>query len=349
MTTAPSEQEGVVLRCASAAPEGQKPADAAEDIDGAAAALLAKQARARLLAARNTKAAKKARFTGAASGRGRVVSGGEGNGGDEVGASDGVGAGDGFNFSEAMVVVINDLLPEAKTLWAPVEQGWRKDRKGYIMDIPAGLEYDEDWDKAGRWMYKPPKDSLTCSLLDERLAGILKVLDVVRTARVGLLAQAGCTRQAGHFDYSPVTVQRWHAERRAARKRQSSPWTLLLSLQDGGILRVWAGGKWINVELNAGEACLFRSDVWHGGATYAAPHWRLHEYWEPNGAKDGGWNFRMDVAAKALALHAMEGQATWKPTFMANVGAVYRGPRYSLAEVEERLRRDVMWGQREGV
>ena len=102
------------------------------------------------------------------------------------------------------------------------------------------------------------------------------------------------------------------------------------------------------MQLNAGEACLFRGDVWHGGATYTAAHWRLHEYWEPKGAMDGGWNFRMDRAAKALSLHAMESQETWKPTFMENVGAVYHGPRYSLAEVEARLKKDVMWGSNEG-
>ena len=39
--------------------------------------------------------------------------------------------------------------------------------------------------------------------------------------------------------------------------------------------------------VNAGDGVIFRGDVWHAGCGYAMQHWRLHEYWQPEGTDDG--------------------------------------------------------------
>ena len=77
------------------------------------------------------------------------------------------------------------------------------------------------------------------------------------------------------------------------------------------------------IELDAGDAVLFRYDVRHGGAAYTSQHIRLHEYWEPIiGA--GDIEFRVGVhfgREGGNQLHAMETGASWnKKSAASNPG-----------------------------
>ena len=78
------------------------------------------------------------------------------------------------------------------------------------------------------------------------------------------------------------------------------PWTLLVSLQPGGKLIVEKqgdGGGAVVIELDAGDAVLFRSGSNKHGlrrqTNMVVPRtpMRLHEYWEPEGAE--AYEFRV--------------------------------------------------------
>ena len=89
------------------------------------------------------------------------------------------------------------------------------------------------------------------------------------------------------------------------------------------------------IELDAGDAVLFRYDVRHGGAAYTSQHIRLHEYWEPIGA--GDIEFRVGVhfgREGGNQLHAMETGASWnKKSAASNPGKVYRGATFAYDDV----------------
>jgi len=119
------------------------------------------------------------------------------------------------------------------------------------------------------------------------------------------------------------------------------PWTLLVSLQPGGKLIIEKqgdGGGPVVIELDAGDAVLFRYDVKHGGAAYTHKHMRLHEYWEPEGA--GTIEFRVALRyagdAGGNQLHAVETSASWNKMSAAyNPGMVYTGAMQSYADVAD--------------
>ena len=92
------------------------------------------------------------------------------------------------------------------------------------------------------------------------------------------------------------------------------------------------------IELDAGDAVLFRYDVKHGGASYTLKHMRLHEYWEPEGA--GSIEFRVAVRYTGdhdgNQLHAVETAASWnKKSAVYNPGMVYAGAVQSYADVAD--------------
>ena len=102
---------------------------------------------------------------------------------------------------------------------------------------------------------------------------------------------------------------------------------------------------------------IFRGDVWHAGCGYALQHWRLHEYWQPEGTDDGlradgdpprvGWR-RLDLCVHSpltraiescvhqLTLHGLELGAkdggTWDPSLVTadptEAFSTYVGPAY---------------------
>ena len=59
------------------------------------------------------------------------------------------------------------------------------------------------------------------------------------------------------------------------------PKTLLLSLQDGGVLPIQdISGQWYFIHLSAGDAVLFNGNLLHCGGAYAFLHHRLHIYFD---------------------------------------------------------------------
>ena len=93
----------------------------------------------------------------------------------------------------------------------------------------------------------------------------------------------------------------------------------------------------MTIRLAAGDAVLFRGDVWHSGAGYAADHWRLHEYWVPT-ELDDDLDFRLNDEGQ-LALFGPEGNETWKFPAVCEpiedseeVSRVYVGPRFTVDE-----------------
>merc|ERR1712194_197275 len=115
--------------------------------------------------------------------------------------------------------------------------------------------------------------------------------------RVGIASKAASPRQVMHRDYSTTAYGKWRTKEAGInakikpRPRQRYPWTLLLSLQPEGKLIVLTTGGPVVIELDAGDAVLFRYDVRHGGAAYGRRHIRLHEYWEPTAqrASSSAW------------------------------------------------------------
>lgn len=95
----------------------------------------------------------------------------------------------------------------------------------------------------------------------------------------------GCQRQAAHTDYIPDTeLFQCDAE--------TLPYLFLFAIEDKTKLVVWPGshkviqgrGRTIDpieptiVELQAGDALVFRSDLVHAGAEYSNENFRIHCY-----------------------------------------------------------------------
>ena len=241
-------------------------------------------------------------------------------------------------------VVLKSALPDAAELLAyDLGHDLWKQHEPYIRDVPPSMRSLEEKQRAVRRSFDLRKKSKVAKALDEGpLQQLRLALQVSMVARVGLKSDVknaskyvkptGRTpRQFGHFDYSRTALGTWHARVTARRAAHTSPWTLLVSLQDGGELHIWCHEQWMTIRLAAGDAVLFRGDVWHSGAGYAADHWRLHEYWVPT-ELDDDLDFRLNDEGK-LALFGAEGNETWKfPAVCEPIEEVYEGPRFTVDE-----------------
>jgi hypothetical protein len=122
---------------------------------------------------------------------------------------------------------------------------------------------------ARRQSLKVPASGPIATALDERTAPIRKRLSVRSVQRVGIMSMArSCRRQVLHYDYSDGQYAKWRTREKSISKKLSKkpparyPWTLLVSLQPGGKLIVEKqgdGGGAVVIELDAGDAVLFRS------------------------------------------------------------------------------------------
>ena len=244
------------------------------------------------------------------------------------------------SFEEVHACVISGVLPRAHDLLAAERDKWalQRDANGqptHIRDVPVGVELSSK-DTAARLSYDLHAGSLVAEQLESRLAPLRQKLGVRRVARVGLKSVAPSSgalrrrRQVGHFDFEQRKCTRWCKDRRAKHARVTRCWTLLVSLQDGGMLNLWCRGQWVVVHLNAGDACLFRDDTWHGGASYDCEHWRIHEYWEPVDASHV--EFRRDHDGE-LNLHQLEGRKMWEQSERYVPPLSYTGPRHSIEDV----------------
>ena len=239
-------------------------------------------------------------------------------------------------------VVIKGLLPDAERMvkaergtWVYTDPLFRN-----IRDSPLGQEADNG---SGRQSLIIPEDGPIARALDKRTAPIRERLGVRRTQLVGIISKPAGRRQIMHTDYANGAYGLWkkkEAKQNATKnkkKRQKLryPWTLLLSLLPGGKLIILTDDGPVVIELDAGDAVLFRYDVRHGGAAYTSQHIRLHEYWEPIGA--GDIEFRVGVhfgREGGNQLHAMETGASWnKKSAASNPGKVYRGATFAYDDV----------------
>ena len=152
----------------------------------------------------------------------------------------------------------------------------------------------------------------------------------------------GCFRLSRNYHTSTLHLTSTTSvvsEKLSKKPPARHPWTLLVSLQPGGKLIIEKqgdGGGPVVIELDAGDAVLFRYDVKHGGAAYTHKHMRLHEYWEPEGA--GTIEFRVALRyagdAGGNQLHAVETSASWNKMSAAyNPGMVYAGVMQSYEDV----------------
>ena len=109
----------------------------------------------------------------------------------------------------------------------------------------------------------------------------------------------------------------------------------VVSLQPEGKLIILTSGGHVVVQLDAGDAVLFRYDVKHGGAAYGSKHIRLHEYWEPTRA--GNIQFRVGnhhASHGGNQLHAIETEASWnKLSARSNPGKIYCGATWAYVVV----------------
>jgi hypothetical protein len=114
------------------------------------------------------------------------------------------------------------------------------------------------------------------ALLEAHAAGLKPNTWVV------LASDAGCAAQAPHSDWP------WSAAFKAAATK---PCGLIVALQDATTLDVWPGAlqsepaRWpaaaiprCRVQLQAGDALLFRGDLVHAGSAYSVANVRLHCY-----------------------------------------------------------------------
>jgi hypothetical protein len=138
--------------------------------------------------------------------------------------------------------------------------------------------------------------------------------------------------QAAHHDFSQSCVKRHHDAQLKTHARATYPWTLLVALSAEARLIVYRHGRRslprvVRLPL-PGDAVLFRGDVWHGGDTYRATHWRYHMYLEPtpHHTTNVGSSFRSDSNAQddtaIQGLFDVQGVAVspdseygWQPTF----------------------------------
>ena len=248
------------------------------------------------------------------------------------------------DFGGVHAVVLKGALPGAADMLAhDLENGLWKQHEHYIRDVPPSMRDLEDKLRAVRRSFGLFKRSRVARALDTGpLQQLRLALQVSMVARVGLKSDVknaskdvkpnGRTpRQFGHFDYSRTALGTWHARVAARRAAHTSPWTLLVSLQDGGEVHIWCYERWMTIQLAAGDAVLFRGDVWHSGAVYAADHWRLHEYWVPT-ELDDDLDLRLNDEGQ-LSLFGADGDETWKfPAVCEPIEEVYVGPRFTVDE-----------------
>ena len=240
------------------------------------------------------------------------------------------------------MAVIKGMLPDAQAMLN--NETWKQRPQVHIRDVPLHMEETSVGATAARVPMDLPEDSPVAKALDARTEPLRQRLGCYVKERVGLksLKPASGTvrrRQATHYDYSQREVKRWirHQRTKCKRSKPTYPWTLLVSMQDGGKLIVVAQNIPIVVELAAGDGVLFRGDVRHGGAAYDREHIRLHEYWEPLASTQGTWRFRVKADGSQSAendLHSLETGATWNASNANNnPKAVYRGPIFSYETV----------------
>ena len=193
------------------------------------------------------------------------------------------------------VYVIDGLIRNAQKMLKaeraeikPLKLRNDKGESSHIRGVPLGLE-ETEVDVADRLSYDFPNDSRLLQSIKDATADLQRLLDVQTQASVVLhsLGSNGGRlrrRQPMHYDFKQGEVNRYKKRRVGkAKKRCPVPWTLLVSLQDGGMLIVARKGQKVLLKLDEGDAVLMRFDVWHGGAAYLADHWRMHEYWVPKG------------------------------------------------------------------
>ena len=246
------------------------------------------------------------------------------------------------NLGGAHVVVIKGLLPDAESLMQDERGTWEYTDPRYynIRDIP--LQMDDGNNGSGRQSYLIPDGGALAQALDERTAAIRARLGVSMVQRVGIASKASGLRQVMHYDYSATAYGRWEKKEKDTNKsikprpKKRYPWTLLVSLQPEGKLIILTSGGPVVVQLDAGDAVLFRYDVKHGGAAYGSKHMRLHEYWEPTGA--GNIQFRVGNHHAGQPggnqLHAIETEASWnKRSARSNPGKIYCGPTWAYDDV----------------
>ena len=238
------------------------------------------------------------------------------------------------------VFVIKDLLPGAESMMDKERHTWPHSHRKYhnIRDVP--LSEKDDNNGSGRQSYLIPEDGALARALDERTASIRSRLGVNMVQRVGIASKAASPRQVMHRDYSTTAYGKWRTKEAGInakikpRPRQRYPWTLLLSLQPEGKLIVLTTGGPVVIELDAGDAVLFRYDVRHGGAAYGSRHIRLHEYWEPTGAEGIKFRVANHHPDGGNQLHAIETGASWnRKRARSNPGKVYCGATWAYADV----------------
>ena len=104
-------------------------------------------------------------------------------------------------------------------------------------------------------------------------------------------------------------------------------------MQDYGKLVVSVGDLLVVVQLDAGDAILFRGDVLHAGACYPSEHWRMHEYWSP---EDCERDLRVKEDDKYyVGLHNDRTEST---VVEGNPEVIYEGPRYRISELVKAFR-----------
>ena len=170
----------------------------------------------------------------------------------------------------AHVVIIKGLLPDAEALLAEEGDTWtHTDKKRHVIrDMPVSAD-EEASNGSGRQSLTVPASGPIAKTLDERTAPIRERLGVRCVQRVGIVSMArSCRRQVLHYDYSDGQYTKWRDQEKKKSKKlpykppARYPWTLLVSLQPGGKLIVEKqgdGGGAVVIELDAGDAVLFRS------------------------------------------------------------------------------------------
>lgn len=284
--------------------------------------------RCRQLGKKNGKCAKIVQLTGAArdSTMGRLLS--DGGWRPTSGLEEAV-----EEWSDACVVVVRDAAMSAVAKHSQKERkGWRPDY-GYIRDVPVGREGKKGDVSGARTQWEVPSASKTAKGLDAILGPLRERLGVRVVARVGLLSKPEGPRQVCHYDFHQQTCRTWMDRCRGRALRVTRPWTCLVSLENGGKLNIFDSGRWVQVHLQEGDVVVFRSDVWHGGASYQSAHWRLHEYWEPIAAETEDLSFRRDDEGN-LTLHELESEKTWKlGETTGDPGYFYAGPTYTMKDL----------------
>ena len=232
------------------------------------------------------------------------------------------------SFKEVRAVVFSNMVPNAAQTFVGERAGW-KDESYRISDVPPGLERRKCnmVSIANRRGYTLPPGSAIAAALDERLKTLRAKLGVQMVSRVGLCSEVSAkpvVRQFGHYDFAQYPSSYW------ARQNGSRPWTLLVSMMDGGALNVWSHGRWVAVHLDAGDGILFDAFTWHSGASYSQTHWRLHEYWEPLESSD--YEFRRDEPGGELALHGCESKSSYLDSQFCAPSVTYVGKRHDFSE-----------------